>query len=130
MSERDTGWAADDEAVTAQEQRRGRALDERLDEEASDRDASSTSDSLAGALVDEDRPDTESELVSELAPARDREDVPDETTETAVEDAGWDAALDEEPAAEELAVDVRDEAPGGTEDATDGYVDRERGGPA
>jgi DNA-binding IclR family transcriptional regulator len=39
---------------------------------------------------------------------------------------GWSAEIEEDtPAAEELAVTVRDEAPGATSDEADGYVEDE-----
>lgn len=113
------GEPAEDEAVTAEEQRQGRSLDDRLAEETPDRPTRSE-DVPPGELVDEDRPDTEGELVSAMAEAD-----PDELT--AETDDVVETVEEEGPAAEELAVDVRDSAPGGTDDESDGYV-REEGG--
>jgi hypothetical protein len=95
-----------DEETTAREQRRGRTLDERLADERPEGDAA-PGPGGAGSLVDRDRPDVEPELVGELS------ERPD----------------DAEPAAEEAAMSVRREAPGGTDDESDGYVtERERSG--
>jgi hypothetical protein len=123
----DETWLTADEAVTPDEQRRGRSLDERLDEETRD-DETAGPERAVGDLVEEDRPDTEAELVSALTPHSDRADDAGEITDESVEDAGWDQGVEEDaPSAEELAVTVRDEAPGGTDDESDDYVADDEG---
>jgi hypothetical protein len=105
-----------DEPLTAEEQRLGRSLDSRLAEEIPDRPTASEPEP-AGELVDEDRPDTEGELVSTMTQADADEIV------GAAEGQDDMSQLDpDQPAPEEEAVSVRDAAPGGTEDESDGYV--------
>ena len=121
----DDTWSTDDEAVTAEEQLRGRSLDARLAEET--RRGDDESEGQPAELVDRDTPDTEPELVSDLATPADRA-VAESAEDTAGfgADTGSSAEIEEDtPAAEELAVTVRDEAPGATSDETDGYVEEE-----
>lgn len=91
-----------DEETTAREQRRGRSLDDRLADERPEREAAPAAGG-AGSLIDRDRPDAEPELVGELS------EEPD----------------DAQSPAEEEAMSVRREAPGGTDDESDGYVPEE-----
>jgi hypothetical protein len=121
----DDSWSTDDEAVTAEEQVRGRSLDARLAEET--RRGDDESEGQPAELVDGDTPDTEPELVSDLATPADRAVAEsDEDTAGFGADTGWSAEIEEDtPAAEELAVTVRDEAPGATSDEADGYVEDE-----
>ena len=121
----DDSWSTDDEAVTAEEQVRGRSLDARLAEET--RRGDDESEGQLAELVDRDTPDAEPELVSDLATPADRAVAEsDEDTAGFGADTGWSAEIEEDtPAAEELAVTVRDEAPGATSDETDGYVEEE-----
>jgi hypothetical protein len=121
----DDSWSTDDEAVTAEEQVRGRSLDARLAEET--RRGDDESEGQPAELVDRDTPDTEPELVSDLATPADRAVAEsDEDTAGFGADTGWSAEIEEDtPAAEELAVTVRDEAPGATSDEADGYVEDE-----
>lgn len=121
--EDDATWPTDDEAVTAEEQREGRPLDARLAEETRERDRAREEDTV-GEIVEEDRPDTEPQLVSELASTSEEVAESDEHTAGFGPDTGWDIE-DDTPPAEELAVTVRDEAPGGTDDESDGYVEGE-----
>ena len=118
-------WSTDDEAVTAEEQLLGRSLDARLAEET--RRGDNESESQPAELVDRDTPDTEPELVSDLAAPADRAVAgSDEDTAGFGADTGWSPEIEEDtPAAEELAVTVRDEPPGGTSDESDGYVEDE-----
>jgi hypothetical protein len=118
----DATWPTDDEAVTAEEQREGRSLDARLAEETRDRDA--LEERPVGEIVEEDRPDSEPELVSELATPSDDVTESDENTAGFAADTGGDIE-ETSPSAEELAVSVRDEAPGGTDDESDDYVEGE-----
>jgi hypothetical protein len=121
----DDSWSTDDEAVTADELVRGRSLDARLAEET--RRGDDESEGQPAELVDRDTPDTEPELVSDLATPADRAVAEsDEDTAGFGGDTGWSAEIEEDtPAAEELAVTVRDEAPGATSDEADGYVEDE-----
>ena len=119
----DDTWSTDDEAVTAEEQLRGRSLDARLAEET--RRGDDESEGQPAELVDRDTPDTEPELVSDLAADRAVAES-DEDTAGFGADTGWSPEIEEDtPAAEELAVTVRDEAPGATSDESDGYVEDE-----
>jgi hypothetical protein len=98
----DRPWASEGDDVTAAGQREGSTLDERLALEEPDRPV--VTGEIAGLeIVDEDRPDDEPDLVGGLA------------------DAGEGAS------AEELAMHVRDDAPGGTDDGDDGYVAEDGG---
>ena len=121
----DGTWSTDDEAVTAEEQLRGRSLDARLAEET--RRGDDESEGQPAELVDRDTPDTEPELVSDLSAPADRAVAEsDEDTAGFGADTGWSPDIEEDtPAAEELAVSVRDEVPGGTSDQSDGYVEGE-----
>lgn len=121
----DDSWSTDDEAVTAEEQVRGRSLDARLAEET--RRGDDESEGQPAELVDRDTSDAEPELVSDLATPADRAVAEsDEDTAGFGADTGWSAEIEEDtPAAEELAVTVRDEAPGATSDEADGYVEDE-----
>jgi hypothetical protein len=93
----DRPWVVDGDDMTAAGQREGSTLDERLALEEPDRVAAR--DDVTGLdVVDEDRPDDEPDLVGSLATA------------------------DEGAPAEERAMHVRDDAPGGTDDDDDGYV--------
>jgi hypothetical protein len=117
----DETWPTDDEAVTAEEQLRGRSLDARLSEEARNRDA--RDERIVGELVDEEEaPDSEPELVSELATPSEDVAESDENTAGFAADTGWEIE-EQTPPAEELAVTVRDEAPGATDDESDDYVE-------
>ena len=119
----DDTWSTDDEAVTAEEQLRGRSLDARLAEET--RRGDDEGEGQPAELVDRDTPDTEPELVSDLAADRAVAES-DEDTAGFGADTGSSPQVEEDtPAAEELAVSVRDEAPGGTSDESDGYVEDE-----
>jgi hypothetical protein len=119
----DDTWSTDDEAVTAEDQLRGRSLDARLAEET--RRGDDESEGQPAELVDRDTPDTEPELVSDLAADRAVAES-DEDTAGFGADTGWSPEIEEDtPAAEELAVTVRDEAPGATSDESDGYVEDE-----
>ena len=119
----DDTWSTDDEAVTAEEQLRGRSLDARLAEET--RRGDDEGEGQPAELVDRDTPDTEPELVSDLAADRAVAES-DEDTAGFGADTGWSPEIEEDtPAAEELAVTVRDEAPGATSDESDGYVEDE-----
>jgi hypothetical protein len=121
----DATWSTDDEAVTAEEQLRGRSLDARIAEET--RRGDDESEGQPAELVDRDTADTEPELVSDLAAPADRGVAEsDEDTAGFGADTGGSPQFEEDaPAAEELAVTVRDEAPGATSDESDGYVDDE-----
>jgi hypothetical protein len=122
--EDDETWSTDDEAVTAEEQLRGRSLDARLAEEARRGEAD---EAQPAELVDRDAPDNEPELVSDMTmPSDGAVAESDEDTAGFEADTGWGSEIEEEaPAAEEVAVTVRDEAPGGTFDESDDYVDDE-----
>jgi hypothetical protein len=119
----DDTWSTDDEAVTAEEQLRGRSLDARLGEET--RRGDNEGEAQPAELVDHDTPDTEAELVSDLAAPADRAVAEsDEDTAGFGADTGWSPEIEEDTlAAEELAMSVRDGAPGGTSDESDGYVE-------
>jgi hypothetical protein len=122
----DSTWPTDDEAVTADEQIEGRSLDARLDEETPD-DEAAPSEGDTRELVDEDRPDTEPELVSEITPPLERGlEGAEENTAGFATDTGWDR-VDDTPPAEDAAVSVRDEVPGGTDDESDDYVADDEG---
>lgn len=97
----DEPQAVDEPGTTAEEQREGESLDERLEEEEPDHAAEEREQ--AGLLVEEGRGLTDAEK--------------DEVAEAA------DAAEEELPP-EEDAVRVEDEAPGGT-DEPDSYVQEE-----
>ena len=88
---------ADAWGTTAAEQRAGKPLSDRLDEEMPDRASSAEADGLR--LVDDGEPDDTGELTSTGEPG---------------DDEGWTA--------EESAVHVRSDAPGAV-DAPDSYVD-------
>jgi hypothetical protein len=94
----DRPWVVDGDEVTAAGQREGSTFDERLALEQPDVPLTGADDVEGLDVVDEDRPDDEPELVGSLATA------------------------DEGASAEERAMHVRDDAPGGTDDDDDGYV--------
>ena len=121
----ETAWPTDDEAVTPEEQRRGRSLDARLAEES--RRNENEDEAEPAELVDRDAPDTEPDLVSQLAaPSEPTVAESDEDTAGFHADTGWAREIEEDaPPAEELAVTVRDDAPGATFDESDGYVEDE-----
>jgi hypothetical protein len=98
----DRPWAAEDHDVTAEGQREGSTLDERLSLEEPDRMRPSE-DAEAIELVDEDRTDDEPAMVGDLAGTAG--DVP----------------------AEELAMHVTEDPPGATDDDDDGYVAEDGG---
>jgi hypothetical protein len=98
----DRPWASEGDDVTAAGQREGSTLDERLALE--EPDGPVARDDVGGVdVIDEDRPDDEPDLVGGLATAGDG------------------------APAEELAMHVRDDAPGGTDDDDDGYVAEDGG---
>lgn len=112
VTEENTGDDADDysppdepegsfeDATTASGALEGETIDERLARERPDRGGRRRES--VGRLADEDRPDDEPELVGEMS----EED-------------------DDELTGEEAAMRIRRDAPGGTDDASDGYVDPE-----
>lgn len=87
-----------EDAATAAGQLDGESIDERIRREQSDRPRRDRDPDAAGRIVDEDEPD-EPELVGAAA-----EEEVDLSTE-------------------EAAVHLRPNAPGGTDDASDGYVE-------
>jgi hypothetical protein len=88
-----------DDRTTATEQVEGDSLDEALAREARVRDSNDLGDPKRfEALIDEDEPDEEPELIGEEAPQ-----------------------VDGVQSAEEAAVRIRNDAPGGADDANDGY---------
>ena len=104
--------------MTPEEQLQGETLDERLAEESPERRGAADTSTPAGQLLDEpaDGLDVEGELIARMPTGR-REDPSEEGT--ILELMGADEDL--EPA-EESAVRVDDQVPGGTDDASDGYV--------
>lgn len=89
-----------EDATTASGALEGETIDERLARERPE-DARGQAEPV-GRLAEEDRPDTEPELIGELS-----DDEDDDLT------------------SEEAAMRVGEDAPGATADASDGYVDRE-----
>lgn len=100
LPRRDHARAADSSGTTAEEQREGEPLGDRLDEEQPDVEAGDRDE--AGRLVERDSGLTDHEK--------------DEVAEEAAEDS-------EGMTAEEAAVRVEEEAPGGVSEPRDRYVD-------
>ena len=90
-----------EDAATAAGQLDGESIDERIRREQPDRPRRDRDPDAAGRIVNEDEPDDEPELVGDAA-----EEEIDLSTE-------------------EAAVHLRPNAPGGTDDASDGYVEGE-----
>jgi hypothetical protein len=90
-----------EDAATAAGQLEGESIDERIRREQPDRPRRDRDPDAAGRIVDQDEPDDEAELVGDAA-----EQEIDLSTE-------------------EAAVHVRPNAPGGTDDASDGYLEGE-----
>jgi len=105
--------------MTPEEQRRGDGLDERLAREEPDRRTQETTEAET-QLVDDGPQDDEGELVADAASGERDVDDEDELLET-LGSGGGDVPM------EEAAVQIlQDAAPGGTDDASDGYVTQER----
>ena len=108
--------------MTPEEQRGGETLDERLAREDPEGSAEDREPD-AGQLVDEGPSDTEKEMIA------DREEGPEDVDEEDELLRALGSGADDEPPMEEAAVRVvQDEAPAGSDEPFDGYVqDEERG---
>lgn len=89
-----------EDATTASGALEGETIDERLARERPE-DVRGRAEPI-GRLAEDDRPDTEAELIGELSEGE-----------------------DEDLSSEEAAMRVAEDAPGATSDASDGYVERE-----
>ena len=90
-----------EDATTASGQLDGESIDDRVRREQPDRPNRAREPDVAGRIVDEDEPDDEPELVGDVA------------------EQEFDLSI------EEAAVHLRPNAPGGTDDASDGYGEGE-----